>query len=77
MIHGFADALWIPLNVLHALRHLTSFVIEPLHTIFNSVMVIFPGESVLRKVKNWELRYGIINHGMNSADKEDRSARRA
>lgn len=74
MLDGFAGASKIPTEVLIVLEWPASFSVKQLQTMFDMVISTFPEEQVQKKKKRRDLWKPIVNHVVESLDKEHRGA---
>lgn len=74
VLDGFADASKIRTEVVNLLKRSASFSVSTLLTTSDLVMVTIPGDERLKKDKRRYFWILIVNHGMESLDKEDRDA---
>lgn len=74
MLDGFANASALSNNVTNPLGRSESFFLEPLQTIIDLVMNMFPGEEVLKEERNQKSWNPVVNLGMGSLHEEDVSA---
>lgn len=73
MVNGFADALELPTDMLNVLEWPALFSMEPLQTIFDLLISTFPLEEVIKTNKDQNLCSLLVNHSVESVDKEESS----
>lgn len=77
MLDGFVEASKIPREALIGLEGAASFSVEPLKTKFDLMIVAIPREKALKEEDNQKLWNPVVNHGVDSLDKESKYEGRA
>lgn len=69
----FEDGTEVPSNVLNEYGHPNSFSEKTLQSMIVLVVLMFSIEKVRKEEKNRKLGTAVVNHGMKSLYKEDKS----